>query len=63
MTKWEQLEGCLSEAQREQLAELLLAALGDGWGMVEIKVRDHQIVEYLKGEVTPAKRGSPDVNG
>lgn len=53
----------MSEAQREQLAELLLAALGDGWGMVEIKVRDHQIVEYLKGEVTPAKRGSPDVNG
>ena len=62
----------MSEVQREQLAELLLAQLGNGWGVVEIKVRDHEIVEYLRGDVTPARRiaetairstGSTDKNG
>ena len=56
MTKWEQLEAVLTAGQREQLAELVLERLGTGWGMVEIKIRDHQIKEYLTGEVAPARR-------
>ena len=51
---WRELENLLPEAQRRQLAELLLLRLDFGWGEVVIVIKDGHIKEYQEVNTIPA---------
>lgn len=50
-SKWEQLSQILPCEQREQLAQKLLARLGEGWGDVILVVERHRLL-YIKEILT-----------
>jgi hypothetical protein len=53
---WQFLTQTLPTEQRQQLAELILLGLADGWGMVEIEFQDHHIKVFRKTNSIPARR-------
>ena len=56
-TNWQRLIDLLPEEHREKLAADLLEALGyDGWGLVEVKIRDHHIHSFFVGRSELAPR-------
>lgn len=61
MTAWERLTVVLPEEQREQLAELLARRLGQGWGTLEIDIREHKIQEFREVVRTPARKQSAGI--
>lgn len=53
---FDRLREVLPEAQQEQLAELLLHRLSQGWGVLEIEIQDHHIKAFREVNSIPAKR-------
>lgn len=53
---WRELTATLPDVTRDEIASLLLAQLDNGWGVVEIVIRDHEVKAYRKSEDIRAKR-------
>ena len=62
MTAWDQLAQNLPDEQRQQLADLLLRRLDDGWGILEIEIKDHHVKEFREIIRTPARKPAQVTN-